>query len=787
MQLTNKKLLVFPTSRAIRDFIKKEKNSNKLLPSFLTIDEFLKKSISIFDKRFIDEEERFLFLKEASNIKLLDKLGISNNFTSFLKQSDYLFRFFGELSSEKISINDIKTSDTYEFYSEHIDILNEIYNNYINILEKNSCVDKINIVNNYKINKEFIKKYESIDIYFEGYFTKFELDIIIEISKYKDLNLYLSSNKYNQKSIQSFIDIGFELELDHNYKINLHNKKILKKEPLVNSIESIDITAFSSRINQIAYIKNSIVQIVNSGIDVENIALILPDEKFAKTLQLFDNEKYFNYAMGLDIFNSSFYKCLNSINNYLNEEEKKSLESLEFYSIDKLFIDDNFKNVWNKKLNKEIFEKFLSYIISFESNKEIQKKVDELTYKFYNLLFKENQNISFKETVKIFIQKVSKITLDDVNSGVITVMGLLESRAVSFDAVIICDFNEEYIPKKSIKDKFLSSSLKKHAKLPTQNDRENLQKYYYSKLIYAAKKVFISYVSNETSQISRFASLLFEKNIINRVSKDKEYKQILFSNKKISHFDKEIIEKIDLSKQEWSATSLKKYLECKRKYYLEYIVGIKEHSNSLKPKGYELGSLVHNSLEELYTKYDKYNVSYELLLKIFEQKAIENPFLLLDKEIFKKRMEDFILLDKKRFGSGVEIISLEKSFNFVYKGIKLKGAIDRIDKNGDTYEIIDYKTSSSLKIDSIKNYENSSDFQLEFYFLASKELFSYEKIKTFYYDLYNVTLNEEIALFQKLELLEHIFEDLKTKEVNFEKCESNSTCQFCDFKTICDR
>ena len=44
MQFKNK-LLVFPTSRAIRDFITLQKDKNTLLPSILTIDEFFKKSI----------------------------------------------------------------------------------------------------------------------------------------------------------------------------------------------------------------------------------------------------------------------------------------------------------------------------------------------------------------------------------------------------------------------------------------------------------------------------------------------------------------------------------------------------------------------------------------------------------------------------------------------------------------------------------------------------------------------------------------------------------------------
>ena len=80
---------------------------------------------------------------------------------------------------------------------------------------------------------------------------------------------------------------------------------------------------------------------------------------------------------------------------------------------------------------------------------------------------------------------------------------------MEFDAVIICDFNESFIPKISIKDKFLSTKLKQLSNLPTQFDRENLQKYYYKRLVNSSKNVFISYVNSDINQISRFANELF--------------------------------------------------------------------------------------------------------------------------------------------------------------------------------------------------------------------------------------------------------------------------------------
>ncbi len=61
------------------------------------------------------------------------------------------------------------------------------------------------------------------------------------------------------------------------------------------------------------------------------------------------------------------------------------------------------------------------------------------------------KKILLKDAYKILHQKISQITLDDVNSGKITVMGLLESRMINFDAVIICDFNENQNTKKKRK------------------------------------------------------------------------------------------------------------------------------------------------------------------------------------------------------------------------------------------------------------------------------------------------------------------------------------------------
>ena len=788
--LIKQKLLVFPTSRAVRSYISLQKNENTLLPSILTIDEFLKKSISFDNKKYIDEEQRFLFLKESIKNTDIKKLGISDNFTKFLKQNDYIYRFFLELSSEKIDINDIKNADTYEYFGEHLSILEKIRSNYINILDENSCVDRVNMSMHYKVNKSFLKRFDSIDFLFEGYFTKVEFDIVKDIATTVDLNISFYSNEYNQKSLEKFDFLEEKIELNKKYEISLSNKSLIKKEKTKSNLSFLDIKGFNSRINQIAYIKASIVDSVSKGVDPSNIALVLPDESFASWLQLFDNEQYFNYAMGRNIKNYKLYQIAYAINSYLNEDEVKNLSNLEYLKIDKTFIDKEIKTIWNKICTKSSFDLICTYIKSNEDNEEIIEKYDEVIYKLNFLLFSNENNILVKDFYKIFLQKISKITLDDVNSGKVTVLGLLETRAVSFDTVIICDFNENFIPKRSIKDKFLSSKIKSIANLPTSQDRESLQKYYYKRLIDSSRNLYISYVNSDTNQISRFANELFSEKIDTNRS-DSLYKHILYNNHNISHFDGDIIENVDLKEFEWSATSFKNFLECKRKFYFQHILKIKEHTISLKPKGFELGSIVHSILEKYYEKDINVidDLSYKVIEDLFFEYRSSNPFLALDLEIWKKKLYSFYLYDKERLENR-KIIALEKNFNITFDGIKIKGVIDRVDVFNDTYEVIDYKTSSNLKIDTLKNYEKSKDFQLEFYYLAMSEIYKTDKVNTYYYDLNNTKLEEEVALDAKLELLSKKFEeikDLSKKEISFEKCEDKAVCTYCSYSTICNR
>ncbi len=744
----DKTLLVYPTSRAIREYISTLKGTNTFLSPTLSIGDFFQRAIFIPNKKLISNELKTIYLQQVVQKINIKELGINSDFSSFLKQSEYIFRFFNELASEFKTIDDLHGADTYAHYLDHLEILQLIQTAFHKLLNDNGYCDQSLLPTNYKINEDYLKQFNKIEIIHEGIFSGFEQKVIDDISK--------------------FIDVKIK------YKKNLQSKNY-----------DIQIVPINQKILQVAFIKQKIYEMITDDkIDAHKIVIVLPDESFHEILALFDTEKYFNFAMGNKINQSKIKQIVQTINKVLVNFEPKDKEKIELFDIDNELFNDLIKPNWNKIITKELFVNIFDKLILCEPNEEILEKLNELKISLTILFFTTTLNLKLKEIFKIVQNKINDIILDDTHGGKITVLGLLETRAITYDGVIVVDFNDDKIPKRSIKDKFLSTSVKEFAQLPTSKRREDLQRYYYKNLFDGAKKIAICYIDDGILTKSRFISEIFPSAKEDNVTYDISH--ILYDTKEINRFQKDIIKKIDLSKQSWSATSLKTYLQCKRKYYFNYIAKIKEHSISLKPAGYELGDIVHKVLEKITTSPSFPNSS--LGMQINNELAKyqnQNPYLTMELEIWKRKLEKFIKVESLRKEKGYEVFEVEKSFSFEYNGIRLKGAIDRIDKLDDsTYEILDYKTSSSLKVDTPKTYEQSCDFQLEFYALSQRD-----KIiqNVSYYDLNSATIKNEIMLHEKIKLLDLHLKALNTTEVNFKLCEEKIKCLYCPYKIICGR
>ncbi len=778
------KQIVFATSRAIREYIKLKEHKNQLLPKLITIGELFRKVLFLKEKKFIDDILRVVYLKDAICVENYRTLGISSSLSELFTQGDYILNFLSELSNEFVSIDDIDKKDIYALYDEHLAVLKQISQNYLDILEKNGYVDKINLPQNYELNKQYIKRFDSFEFRIEGFLTKFEFKLLHDISKITNTTILFDYNKFNT-NIAKHLD-SFDLKLYHSYEINLTQNKIKHIKKQKNIIKTIDIKPFASKIDEIAYIKYAIYKMINiDSIDPQNIVVVLPDESMATYMRLFDENHNFNYAFGFDIKNSKLYQTIDRLISLDSINKTKHKDRVDFLDIDKDLISFIKKDI-NKNIDKTMFEKFVQFVTDIQMSKEIKEHIDSIFYNFKNIFIDKNIKIKLKDILNIFFKKLSKISIDDTTGGKVTVLGVLECRGVEFEGVIICNFNDNIVPKQSIKDKFINSKIKTQCNLPTTKDREELQGYFYDKLIRCANKVHISFIKDDENDISRFAKLLqlqYKDKTI-----DKNYKDILYKEKKYEINKEKIIIDIDISKKIWSATSLESYLTCKRQYLYKYIYNIKEHDDKIKPKKNEIGIFMHQVLFECYKDkktYDDKDELYQKIISLLQMQNSANIYLVFDISLWKKRLKKFVQNEIERFEAGYRVKHIEHSVDMTYKNIKINGKIDRVDTTPDgLYDIIDYKTSKQIKIDNEKNVDTTNKFQLQFYHI----LLQSNGIKDgYFYHLFDGKLIKEDMMKQKLERLNSIFDSLKTTKVDFAMTQSISDCSYCAYKTICQR
>ena len=431
---------------------------------------------------------------------------------------------------------------------------------------------------------------------------------------------------------------------------------------------------------------------------------------------------------------------------------------------------------FTKQVSFEYFEALIVKLACLPkiSDALLQEKLKEPLYLIKILLRKfKDENLSLGNLIDLFLLEISRIKLDDVRGGKVTVMGLLESRGLQFDGVIIPDFNDDLVPKRSSGEMFLNSALRARAGLISHADRENLQRFYYDGLLRGAKKSAICYLQSVEKLPSRFLKS-FE------VRQDAEFSQEdylrLFGREEFKPAlcgQEDPVARHDFFAEELSFSRLDTFLECKRKYYYRYVFGLREglkfgEDNAL------LGKILHTSFQRLYERAGM-KFSMEKFRYIYSQLAREAGIARFDAELELKAVEKLA-----RLLEGHEQIwsfsGSEVSLKGELDGVRLSGRIDRIDedKAGRKF-IIDYKRGSAKK--------HMEKFQLTFYraLLAQECECAYLSLK----DCAFAAPGDKAPSLENLrETLSSIGKEFAS-EVAFTRTEAVQSCEYCDYKIIC--
>lgn len=769
--------IVYPTARCIREALN---NSNEpFLSHMITMGEFLSRAYVAVGKIIPDEDLRLLAMHEASDFSGFAALNIERNFFSFIQNSEYLFRFFEELSSEQVSVETLQAVDVYGEYEEHIAILKRLRERYSEICMREGWADRIFNSEHTTIQHDFLRNFESITIVVEGYLSRYEIALLRECAAHLEVVLHYNTTPYNRKMTARFGEIGFELQEGREYRLSLSELRIISEIPLRLN-RSLTCELFHTRLAQIGFIKASVETFVEEGIAPEKIAVVLPDEDTALLLKEFDTEGNFNFAMGEPFSNTPLYREWESITLFLDEASVLNRERIRKSKSATL---DWFKSHYPQKFQFTMMEELMG-LCEDADEASIEMIRDEL-HRFSHLSHALEQ-MDFRAVFRIFMNRLRQQSIDDVRGGKITVMGLLETRGIAFEGVVIIDFNEGYVPHKSEKDLFLNTKTREYAGLPSANDRESLQKHYYSILFNRAKKVAIGCVQNAESVPSRFLLQLG----VRSTPSAYRYEEVLFPGPSFNERHVRTYEsEYDFTAQPLSASGIKTFLTCKRQFYHRYIEHLRDHDlpRDLSEER-DIGNELHSALERVYKLQERYSSAAQIkenLALLWQEEKSDDPLERYMKRLWLDKLDPFYALEALRFNSGAKVHYTEKEASIEVEGIRLIGRIDRIDENDGFLEVIDYKSGKYPDTDKEPK-ESDVDYQLSVYALLAGELGKVGRCG--YYDLGKGELKFEQFLEAKIAKLREILAVMALQRVwNWEMCEDLSRCRHCPYTYLCHR
>lgn len=317
------------------------------------------------------------------------------------------------------------------------------------------------------------------------------------------------------------------------------------------------------------------------------------------------------------------------------------------------------------------------------------------------------------------------------------IMGVLETRALDFDRLIILSMNEGIFPQKKVANSFIPYNLRRGFGLPTYEHQDSVWAYHFYRLIERAGRVSLLYDTRstglQTGEVSRFVHQLRyhyeepieEKLVVYDISASPtpplEIRKGEAVMRRLAAFreggDRGI-----------SASAINTYLDCPLKFYFSVVQGIQEEEEVSETIESDLfGSILHKVMELLYQPFRGKQVTVDLLKLVREDKRLvsdaiarafaseffksETPRPLLGQnyligEMIRKYVLKILARDAKL--TPFTYIESELRVNGLitlsdHSAVRLKGFIDRLDEVDGVTRVIDYKSGrGTQQFDSVE-------------------------------------------------------------------------------------
>ena len=429
------------------------------------------------------------------------------------------------------------------------------------------------------------------------------------------------------------------------------------------------------------------------------------------------------------------------------------------------------------------------------------------------------------------------------------VMGLLETRCLDFENLVLFSANEGFLPRIAAGHSFVPYHLRKGFGMPTYEDRDAMYAYYFYRLIQRTEKTVIVYNSITegiaSSEKSRFLyQLIYDSEFeLEELNLSFNFKGTIHEPICIKTTEAHIHKLASVySIRNLSPSAINTYLDCKLKFYFKYVAEIKE-TEEIKEEidAVLFGNLFHYAMELLYRPFENKTVEASALkllrgdrrridaiviesvaVKYYQMEPEEASRLKLSGQsiLIASHIREYIhqLLENDMQFAPFYLVGLEKQYSADYKvvsgdkiiNIRIGGIIDRIDRTGDGLRIIDYKTGRNLQLD-FKEWYHLTDRN---YSLRRKEIFqtliysdilshtenelpilpSIYKLDDLFNDVFipNVIFQGQKLVFQRVKdeftlAFDEVLSEIFSVENSYDQTKDPQKCSYCPYNKICRR
>ncbi|MGY6523630.1 MAG: PD-(D/E)XK nuclease family protein [Mongoliitalea sp.] len=676
-------------------------------------------------------------------------------------------------------------------------------------------------------------------------------------------------------------------------------------QTIASKARNIHTYAIPLKINQ-ANVVGKLLETVGAEESLEETVVILPDEQLLFPLLhvLPGNVDKLNVTMGYPIRNAPVYAFLDAIldlQRYIKVKDgkvtfyhKQVLDLLSFpYLLDsnpeftqalKVKIQsDNLIELSIEQLHaggglfQEVFQKVASHELVKYLGKLMQLlaqqlKADSIQSSYLFQAFKQLNRIhevlsdhrlgdlSLEFFLKLFRQLFQEVRLPFEGEPLqgLQVMGVLESRNLDFRRVIICDVNEGSFPPGGGINSMIPHNLRRAFGLPVQEQNDAIYAYTFYRLLHQAEEVHLIYSTasdqGKNGEMSRFLQQMQVELNIAKPQVQLLPADVRMGKEIVVSKDPAVMEKLaaywlsseeDAYPRSLSASAINSYLDCRLRFYLRYVAGLKEQEEvAADVDAGVFGTILHRAIELLYLpegdKAPKLITPHELnriqpmiapavdeaIREFYHvekgQEFVPSGQMQVVREIFIEYIQAIVDYDHE--GGDFKVLGLEQKHttsipievNGRREDVRLFGLIDRVDEKDGVVRLLDYKTGKDENkfttiaslFDRADSKRNKAAMQtlLYAYFYQFSNPANQQPLKP---GLFNVKeifkegfspfllmgetrskeeLQNYLDVAEEFEQgLSDLLSELFNPEIPFDQTDDPKKCQYCAYKEMCGR